>query len=277
MSLTKGVLAVVFALLSAAGAQTRVAYEPTPADERGPRPAAAFDRATVAASFSARSLPIPTPTSCPVVDVSCPGVLKPGEPMTFTATISGGDPAVTPTFKWTVSGGTITSGQGTSSITVHSGDDSRRSVTATVDVGGYVRECDVSGSCTLSPGDPPVSRKIDEYGDITVGNEKARLDNFAIELQNDPTAQGYLICYGGRRASRVAARRRCERAKNFLVVSRGVDPARLVALEGGYVQSLTVELWIVPSGAQPPLPTPNGFPNESKPAPARRPAWRTSR
>jgi len=116
---------------------------------------------------------------------------------------------------------------------------------------------------------------VDEYGDVTVGDEKARLDNFAIELQNDPTARGYLICYGGRRASRGAARRRCERAKNFLVVSRGVDAARLVALDGGYRESPTVEAWVVPSGAQPPLPTPDGTPNESNPAPERKPARRT--
>jgi hypothetical protein len=274
MSLTKGLLAVVCALLAAAAAQTRGTYERPPAAERGARPAAAFDKATVAASFSARSLPIPTPTSCPNVDVTCPDVLKPGEPMTFTASISGGDPAVTPAFKWTVSGGTITSGQGTSSITVDRGDDGRRSVTAAVDVSGYVRECDISESCTLFPGDPPVSRKVDEYGDVRVGDEKARLDNFAVELQNDPTAYGYLICYGGRRGARGAARRRCERAKNFLVVSRGVEPRRLVALDGGYRESLTVEAWVVPFGAQPPLPTPNGTPNESNPAPERKPARR---
>ena len=54
----------------------------------------------------------------------------------------------------------------------------------------------------IRPGTTPITeaqgpRKIDEYGNIRFNDEKARLDNFAIELQNDPTAQGYLVCYGG--------------------------------------------------------------------------------
>ena len=232
MRLTRVVPTVVLALLSAAG------------------------------SFGARGLQKPTTVTadCPVVDVSCPDASKPGEPLTFIANISGGDPEVTPTFKWTVSGGTIASGQGTSSITVNTSGPVGLSVTATVEVGGYVRECDMSDSCTLMPGLPPTSRKVDEYGDVTAGNEKARLDNFAIELQNDPTARGYLICYGGRRGPRGAARRRCDRAKNFLVASRGVDSRRLVAFDGGYREFLTVEAWIVPPGAAPPPPAPTVFP-----------------
>lgn len=236
MSLTKVVLTVVLVLLSAAWAQTRVR------------------------SANALNPPIPTPTSCPRVTVSCPDVLKPGVPVTFTANVEGGDPYVTPTFLWKVSAGEMTNGQGTSELTVDMSNAAGRWLTATVDVGGYERACPMSASCTLSPGDPPVSRKVDEYGAITVGDEKARLDNFTVEMQNDPTSQGYLICYGGRRDSRRTARRRCERAKNFLVVSRGVGPTRVVALDGGYREALTVEAWVVPTGAAPPTPTPTVFP-----------------
>lgn len=42
------------------------------------------------------------------------------------------------------------------------------------------------------------TRCLDEYGDINIGDEKARLDNFAIELQENPTATGYILCYAGR-------------------------------------------------------------------------------
>lgn len=260
MRLTKVVLTVVFLLLSAAWAQTRARGDGPPAAERGARPAATLDEATAAGPAGVRSLPVPAPTSCPQVNVSCPDVWKPGEPMTFAANISGGDPEVTPTFKWTVSGGRLDSGQGTSAITVYASGAAGRAVTATVEVGGYDPACRMSVSCTLMPGLPVMARKVDEYGDIAVGSEKARLDNFAIELQNDPTSRGYLICYGGRRDARHAARRRCDRAKNFLAVSRGVEPRRLVALDGGYRESPTVEAWIVPSGAAPPKPAPTVFP-----------------
>ncbi|MFL6253480.1 MAG: hypothetical protein ACJ74T_00520, partial [Pyrinomonadaceae bacterium] len=71
---------------------------------------------------------------CPTVTVSCPDMGTLGSPITFSANISGGDPAWTPSFKWTAPGFRILSGQGTASITVeppaHGG-----TVVATVEVG----------------------------------------------------------------------------------------------------------------------------------------------
>jgi hypothetical protein len=212
--------------------------------------------------------------ACPTVAVSCPDTItRPGEPVTFTANVSGGDTAVTPTFNWTVSAGTISSGQGTSSITVDTtGLAGGSSITATVDVGGYDRTCSTSASCTTGVTVPPGPRKIDEYGNIRFNDEKARLDNFAIELQNDPTAQGYLVCYGGRRGRTGEAQARCDRAKNYLVNQRNIDASRIVTVDGGFREELAVELWIVPSGATPPQATPNVDPSEVRPtrAPARR-------
>ena len=42
------------------------------------------------------------------------------------------------------------------------------------------------------------ARKIDEFGDICCDAEMTRLDNYLIELQKDPSTQGYIIYYGGR-------------------------------------------------------------------------------
>jgi len=42
-------------------------------------------------------------------------------------------------------------------------------------------------------------RQFDEFGDINCEDEMARLDNFAIQLQNEPAAKGVMIFYGGRR------------------------------------------------------------------------------
>ncbi|HEX8722175.1 MAG TPA: hypothetical protein VF736_16290 [Pyrinomonadaceae bacterium] len=219
------------------------------------------------------ALPTPTPPTCPTVNVSCPSEqVRPGTPITFTANVSGGDPNVTPTFNWTVSAGTISSGQGTSSITVDTtGLANNQTVTATVDVGGYDRNCSTSSSC--STGITAIGpRKIDEYGNIRFNDEKARLDNFAIELQNDPTAQGYLVCYGGRRGRTGEAQRRCDRAKDYLVTTRGISADRIVTVDGGFREDLTVELWIVPSGATPPAASPTVDPSEVTPAraPSRR-------
>jgi hypothetical protein len=229
----------------------------------------AFDSKTVTVT-NCGCVPRPRPT-CPTVSVSCPDTGTIGTPVTFTASVTGGDPAVTPTYNWTVSAGTITSGQGTSTITVDTtGIAGGTSITATVTVGGYGGDCNVSNSCTTNFPLVKVARKIDEYGNIRFNDEKARLDNFAIELQNDPTAQGYLICYGGRRGRAGEAQRRCDRAKDYLVTTRGIDASRIVTVDGGYKEELSVELWIVPSGATPPTASPTVQPSEVKTTPAPR-------
>jgi hypothetical protein len=109
---------------------------------------------------------------------------------------------------------------------------------------------------------PSPTRGIDEYGNISFEDEKARLDNLAIELQNDPTAKGYITCYGGRVGRAGAARRRCERAKRYLSGHRHIPPAQIVLVDGGYREDLTVTLWMVPPGASPPSPSPTVDPRE---------------
>jgi hypothetical protein len=214
---------------------------------------------------------VPIAVACPTVSVSCPDTGTIGQPVTFTANISGGDANVTPTFNWTVSAGTISSGQGTGSITVDTtGVAGGTTITATVDVGGYDRSCATSASCTTNFPRVAEARKIDEYGNIRFNDEKARLDNFAIELQNDPSAQGQIICYGGRRGRTGEAQRRCDRAKDYLVNTRGISADRVVTVDGGYKEDLTVELWIVPTGATAPQATPTVDPSEVQPAPAPR-------
>ena len=105
----------------------------------------------------------------------------------------------------------------------------------------------------------PIS-KFDEFGDINCEDEYARLDNFAVQLQNEPSAQGYIIFYGGRRfRSRLPrvgeAAARAGRLKPYLVSRRGIPAERVVVINGGYRENFSVELWIVPPGAEPPKPS----------------------
>src|SRR5687767_10925665 len=43
--------------------------------------------------------------------------------------------------------------------------------------------------------------KFDEHGDIRFSDEKARLDNFAIQLLNQKDSVGYIVVYAGQRAT----------------------------------------------------------------------------
>jgi hypothetical protein len=199
---------------------------------------------------------------CPTVNVSCPDVTPVGAPIIFTAIVSNFSPDSKLTYKWTVSAGTIVSGQGTKSIAVDPVVPKGFTLTATVEVTGLPESCPKSVSCSIIDEPGIFSRKVDEFGNIRFNDEKARLDNFAIELQNDPTSQGYLICYGGRRGRASEARSRCWRAKSYLINARGTEESRVVVLDGGYKEEPAVELYIAPSGATPPVPSPTVGPKE---------------
>ena len=184
---------------------------------------------------------------CPTVSVSCPSDVDLGSPITFTASVSGN---MNVTYNWSVSAGTISSGQGTSSISVDTAGLGGQSVTATVELGGLDPSCSRTASCTTGVRPPPAAPvKFDEYGNIKFNDEKARLDNYAIQLQNQPGAQGYIIAYGSCAGE---AEARAQRAKDYLVNTRGIDAGRLVTIDGGCRSDLTVELWVVPTGATAP-------------------------
>lgn len=111
--------------------------------------------------------------------------------------------------------------------------------------------------------------RLDEYGNIRFEDEQARLDNFAIALLNEPGTHGYITGYGGRRGRAGEALRRVERAKNYLVKERDIDPRRIIVIDGGHREELTVELNIIPLGAFGPYPTPTVDPSEVEIIPER--------
>jgi hypothetical protein len=198
-----------------------------------------------------RTCPPPRPV-CPNVAIYCPDVVQTNAPITFTASASGGTPGVTPVYNWKVSAGTILSGQGTPTITVDTAGLAGQPITATVEVAGYNLDC--RASCQASVPALPNPTKYDEFGEIPRDDEKARLDNFAIELQNNPGAQGYIIAYGGRRSKYGDGKKRSERAREYLTQMRGIDASRIVVVDGGTREMASTELWIVPPGANPPRP-----------------------
>ena len=197
--------------------------------------------------------------------------------MTFSVDVRGGTPVITPTYNWTVSAGTISSGQGTSSITVDTTNTAGQSITASVDIGGFDPSCGRNAACTVAvKAKPTPPRKFDEYGNIRFNDEKARLDNFAIQLQNEPTSQGYIIGYGSCDAEGLT---RANRAKDYLVNTRGIDAGRLMTVDGGCLPELLVQLWIAPQGSTPPTGDATGVVSpcpdcKKKPATRRRGARR---
>jgi hypothetical protein len=188
------------------------------------------------------------PPVCPNVSIYCPETVALNTPVTYTANLSGGTAGITPVYNWTVTGGTITSGQGTSSIQVDATGLEGQSITANVSVEGYNLSC--TATCTTQiPRQPLKCRQVDYYPPIRYNDEKARLDNYAISLQNEPNAKGTIIVFGGPKSNNADKQKRIKRAYDYLVNVRGISPDRLVTKDGGQRDQPTTELWIVPLGA----------------------------
>lgn len=197
----------------------------------------------------------PRPPTCPNIVVSCPDRVVLGEPLTFGSALTEPPPNGAPTYNWTVSAGRIIEGQGTGTIKVDTtGLVGGQTVTATLSMGGYGLEC--SATCSVQFTVPVECKKFDEFPDIARNDEKARLDNYAIELQNDPTSTAYVIVYPGQRGRPGDVQRHTTRIVDYLVNSRGISGQRIVTLVGPARDVLLVELWTCPQGAKPPALAP---------------------
>jgi hypothetical protein len=196
--------------------------------------------------------PPPPPPVCPNVSITCPDRVALGQPVTFTSSLNGGTGNVAPNYTWAVSAGRIIEGQGTPSIKVDTTGLAGQTLSATLSMNGYSLDC--SASCLISFPAPITGKKFDEFGEIARNDEKARLDNYAIELQNDPASTAYVIVYPGQRDRSGQVQTQTSRIVDYLVNSRGFDRGRIVTIVGPPRGYMAIELWVVPQGAPPPAP-----------------------
>jgi hypothetical protein len=106
--------------------------------------------------------------------------------------------------------------------------------------------------------------RFDRFGNVNCEDEMARLDNFAVQIQSNQGSVGYVIVYGGSFGRRGEAQARASRIKDYLVKSRGLDSNRVMTIDGGYMEHLTVDLWILPRGVGAPTAEPTIQPTQVK-------------
>jgi hypothetical protein len=191
----------------------------------------------------------PVTCSCPTVTISAPGLTSPGSPMTFTANASGGSQDSV-TYNWSVSAGLITSGQGTPSITVATTSAMAGSnVTATLELGGTDPLCRCQTTYSEIGSVSRVEfRLVDEFGKATDDDIKARVDNFYVQLNADPTATGVIVNYGTPLQIKVR-KAQIMKAINF----RKYDPSRVKFIDGPDTGTgINTKFYIVPAGASDP-------------------------
>ena len=215
----------------------------------------------------------PMPKSpCPFpVNLSAPKQVTDGEIITYTADVAyTGNSALKYVWKVSPSSARIISGMGTPTLNVDSTGLGGQRITATLtaDDGSADPACaqSVQAVSIIAPLEKKsiVAQEFDECNNCTFDDQKARLDNLAVELQNDPTTRAYVIAYGGRMSPLGQVEKLMSRARDYLVTQRGIDASRLVVVNGGFREEDSVELWLVPSGAPTPRPTPTVQASEIK-------------
>jgi hypothetical protein len=206
----------------------------------------------------------PPVVSCPFpVNISAPTLVSEGEVITYKTNVAynGSSPL---RYTWKVSPGKarILSGAGTSTITVDSTglDGQRITASVVVDDGSGDAACSQTvQASTFIPASPAreiAAKHFDVCRNCSFDDQKARLDNLAVELQNDPSTSGYIISYAGRTSPVNRANQLGARARDYIVTKRGVDSARIVMMNGGLREDDSVDLWVVPAGAKPPQAQP---------------------
>jgi hypothetical protein len=226
-----------------------------------------------------RPLP-PLPKSpCPFpVNISAPQQVSEGEIITYTADVAySGTANLKYNWKVTPSSARIISGLGSATLNVDSTGLGGQRITATLtaDDGSSDPTCSQSAQAVsiIRPVEKRVmiAQEFDECVGCTYDDQKARLDNLAVELQNDPTTRAYIFAYGGRVSPLGRIEVLMKRSRDYLISVRGIDASRVTVINGGFREEDCVELWVVPAGAAAPRATPTVQAGDVKSAaPARR-------
>jgi len=116
------------------------------------------------------------------------------------------------------------------------------------------------------------ARKIDELSNYYCDDMLARLDYLASETMKESNAKGFVIVYEGRYSKYVNNRGknelktflprfgesayRTKSMQNHLLNFRNLPKEKFLFISGGFRENHTVELWVVPNGANPLKSTP---------------------
>ncbi|HVF43578.1 MAG TPA: hypothetical protein VM936_11235 [Pyrinomonadaceae bacterium] len=121
-------------------------------------------------------------------------------------------------------------------------------------------EAAAAESASAAKSHAPVAKKVDEFGRLYGCSGGARLDNFAIELQNEPGSKAYIVARDARGKLPGTAHAWGEYFLQYFNEMRGMEASRFVLVDGASVagDDLKMELWLVPFGAEPPRVRPPG-------------------
>ena len=98
------------------------------------------------------------------------------------------------------------------------------------------------------------ARKFEEFGALSADDASARLDAFAVEIGEQKNLRGYIVGFREKQTPIGNLLRHTYGYRDYLVNKRGVLPDMVRVETGGVREKETVELWLAPNDAPPPVP-----------------------
>jgi hypothetical protein len=136
-------------------------------------------------------------------------------------------------------------------------------ITAYLDVTDdvYGKTCFQKNSTSFTPPPPVITQRPEPvlcvvFESTSFDDDKYRFDQCAIQLRNRPDAKLYINVYQGTdklSRTRITADLVRRRTLDYLVKARGIDPKKIDIFMRGTRPRTTIEIWIVPAGADAPV------------------------
>jgi hypothetical protein len=187
---------------------------------------------------------------CPTITLtSNPTMVTAGEFISYIVHLSEEAKQYKIKYFWAVDEGEIISGQGTPTVKIKTIIDSLNVI---VEIQGLPKNClnTISDSFVI---DRPYSNLIDGFSISVSQIDKARLDNLAGYLTNNPTSTGYIFEYFKKKTSQRAIKQKSQRIIDYLVRVKGIEKNMIVLQTISADKNLT-RFFAVPAGAIPPTP-----------------------
>lgn len=170
---------------------------------------------------------------CPKIEVTGPSAsVNPGEKTIFAVNVSGVDTNKIE-YRWSISDGTIVSGQGSPVIYVSTDGLNGRRIIAEVEIKGLPEKCfnrgnevaDISYGCDLPP-------MIDEYGKLTWDEEKLRLISAAKQIKASPDRRLMIVVFFPKYLSSAQKNDRISNIEKYLISEHKLSQENIHIMEG---------------------------------------------
>ncbi len=106
--------------------------------------------------------------------------------------------------------------------------------------------------------------RFDVYGDAPLKHQQERLDAVAAAMIRSPETEAYIIAYAGLVAQSGEAEVRATCARNYLIKKHRINAERIHAIDGGYREERTVEIYVEQKDGDVPLAAPSVRPSKVK-------------